>query len=94
MIRYKVVLTHEKIQHNVCNDHVESAEVYKGGGEVAAVSLPVVVSRGAVGWSHHAVMHDLVPVFSRHDAKQHRHAVDRRIEVGPPFKYKHFHVFL
>lgn len=74
-------LTHKQVEHDVRDDDVESAEVSERRGEVPAVRLPVVVGGGAVGRRHHAVVHYLVPVLAGHDAEQHRHAVDRRVEV-------------
>ena len=56
------VLTDKEVEHNVGDDDVEGAEEDEGAGEVAAVSLPVVLARGAVGRHQHAVVHYLVPV--------------------------------
>lgn len=44
--------------------------------EVAAVRLPVIVRRRAIRWLYHAVVHYLVPILPRHDAKEHRHPGD------------------
>lgn len=77
-------LTHKQVKHDVSDDDVEGAEVCERGSEVAAVGLPVVIGGRAVGRRHHAVVHYLVPVLARHDTEQHRHAVDRRVEVRAP----------
>lgn len=77
------VRTDEQVEHDVGDDDVEGAEVGERGGEVAAVGLPVVVGGRAVRRRHHTVVHYLVPVLACYYAEQHRHALDRRVEVRP-----------
>lgn len=77
-------LTDKQVKHDVGDDDVEGAEVDERSYEVAAVRLPVVVGRSAVRRLDHAVVHDLVPVLSRHDAEQHGHPRHRRAKVSPP----------
>lgn len=50
--------------------------------EIAAVRFPVIIRRRAIGWLYHAVVHNFVPILSRHYAKEHRHAGNRWFEIS------------
>lgn len=50
--------------------------------KVSAIGFPVIRSRSAVGWLDHAVVHDLVPVFTGYNTKQHGNTGNRRLEVS------------
>jgi hypothetical protein len=74
--------TDKKVENDVRNDNVEGAEEDHGSCEIATICFPVISARCAKRWQHHTVVHDLVPVFTRHNTEKHDDASWRTAKVG------------
>ena len=74
--------TDEEVEHDVSNDDIEGAKIDESLCEMATISLPIIGTPDAKRGSHHAVVHDLIPILPGHNAKQHRDGVPCRLEVG------------
>lgn len=80
--------TDKKVEHDVSDDNVEGAEKDHRGCEIAAIRFPIISARCAKRRQHHAVVHDFIPVFARHDTEQHDDASRRAAKVGLPLRHK------
>lgn len=78
--------TDEKVENDISDDDVKGTEKDHGRCEVATIGFPVIGTGRTKRRQYHAIVHDFVPVFARHNAEQHDDTPGCATEIRLPLQ--------